>query len=113
MTSPVVACRAIYLDVEDTLLSSTSDPRVQERLVTRVRELARKGGGLYLWSRNGAEHARSVAAGLGLEDCFLAFLPKPEVLIDAEALEDWTVSEIPSAAFTSVRLEDILRIPRD
>ncbi len=112
MTSPVVPCSAIYLDAEDTLVPVTTDTRNRERMVARVRELARKGAGLYLWSRNGPEHARRVAAELGLEDCFRAFLPKPEVLIDSEALEDWTISEIPSAAFNSVRLEDILRIPR-
>lgn len=53
-----------------------------------------------------------MAAELGVEDCFQAFLPRPEVLIDAEALEDWRVSEIHASAFNSVRLEDILRIPR-
>ncbi|MGZ3459019.1 MAG: hypothetical protein ACXU86_11010 [Archangium sp.] len=113
MISPVAPCAAIYLDAEDTLVSGTAGNRLhQERLVARVRELAQKGAGLYLWSRHGAEHARTVAVGLGIEDCFRAFLPKPEVLVDGEALEDWSLSEIPSAAFNSVRLEDILRTPR-
>jgi hypothetical protein len=113
MSTPVVPCTAIYLDAEDTLLSGPAGMGVpRERVVGRVRELARKGAGLYLWSRQGAGHARRVAAELGLEDCFQAFLPKPQVLLDAQALEDWSISEIHSAAFNSVRLEDILRIPR-
>jgi hypothetical protein len=113
MSTPAAPCRAIYLDAEDTLVSGPATLGIpRERVVGRVRELARKGAGLYLWSRHGVEHARKVAAELGLEDCFQAFLPKPEVLIDAQALEDWRVSEIHSAAFNSVRLEDILRIPR-
>ncbi|WNG43314.1 hypothetical protein F0U60_03800 [Archangium minus] len=112
MTAPVVPCSAIYLDAEDTLVSGADTRIPPERMVTRIRELARRGGGLYLWSRHGAEHARKVAAERGIEDCFRAFLPKPEVLVDAESLEDWSISEIPAVAFGSVRLEDILRIPR-
>lgn len=113
MSPPAVPCNAIYLDAEDTLVSALADKSIpRERLVGRVRELAQKGAGLYLWSRNGAERARQVAVELGVEDCFRAFLPKPQVLIDAEALEDWSLSEIHAAAFNSVRLEDILRTPR-
>jgi hypothetical protein len=113
MTSPVVPCAAIYLDAEDTLVPSTADTRISpEKMVTRIRELARKGAGLYLWSRQGAEHARQVAAQRGIEDCFRGFLPKPEVIIDAQALEDWRISEIHPVASTAVRLEDILRIQR-
>ncbi|HEX8439071.1 hypothetical protein [Archangium sp.] len=113
MTSPVVPCAAIYLDADDTLVPSTADERISsDRMVTRVRELARKGAGMYLWSRHGAEHARRVAAELGLEGCFRGFLPKPEVLIDAQALEDWSISEIHPVASIAVRLEDILRIER-
>jgi predicted HAD superfamily phosphohydrolase YqeG len=113
MTSPVTPSQAIYLDAEDTLVSSTADTRIsQERMVERVRELASRGAGLYLWSRQGAEHARRIAAERGIEGCFRAFLPKPEVLIDSQALEDWTISEIHPVASTAVRLEDILRIQR-
>jgi predicted HAD superfamily phosphohydrolase YqeG len=113
MTSPAVPCAAIYLDADDTLVPSTADERIsQERVVKRVRELAQKGAGMYLWSRHGAEHARRVATELGLEGCFRGFLPKPEVLIDAQALEDWSISEIHPVACTAVRLEDILRIQR-
>ncbi|QRN96696.1 hypothetical protein JRI60_48250 [Archangium violaceum] len=113
MTSPVVPSTAIYLDAEDTLVPGTLDKRVShERMVLRVRELAQRGAGLYLWSHHGAEHARKVAAELGLEDCFRAFLPKPQVLIDSQGLEDWGVSEIHPAACGSMRLEDILRTRR-
>ncbi|HZH77089.1 MAG TPA: hypothetical protein VEY88_13745 [Archangium sp.] len=113
MTSPVVPCAAIYLDAEDTLVPSTADARISsEKMVMRIRELARKGAGLYLWSRQGAEHARQVAAQHGIEDCFRGFLPKPEVIIDAQALEDWRISEIHPVASTAVRLEDILRVQR-
>ena len=113
MTSPVIPSQAIYLDVEDTLIPSTADSRISpERMVARVRERAQKGAGLYLWSRQGAEHARQVAARCGLEDCFRGFLPKPEVIIDAKALEDWSISEFHPVACTAVRVEDLLRIQR-
>jgi predicted HAD superfamily phosphohydrolase YqeG len=113
MTSPAVPCAAIYIDADDTLVPSTTDERISsERMVKRVRELAERGAGMYLWSRHGAEHARRVARELGIEGCFRGFLPKPEVLIDAQSLEDWSISEIHPVASTVVRLEDILRIER-
>ena len=60
----------------------------------RVRELAEKGAGLYLWSRHGAEHARRVAAELGLEGCFLSFLPKP---LDIKTLAERVKQELHAA----------------
>ena len=101
---------SIYLDVDDTLVRAAGAPRPPpEAMVERVRELARRGGELYLWSAAGAEHARATARQLGIEECFRAFLPKPQVIIDAQALEDWNVSEIHPAACPAMRLEDILR----
>ncbi|WP_375769950.1 hypothetical protein NR798_03410 [Archangium gephyra] len=113
MTSPAVPSPAIYVDVDDTLVRSFGSKRIpMTGMVERVRELAQKGATLYLWSTAGADYARRTAAELGLEDCFQAFLPKPEVLIDDRALEDWRVSEIHPAACHSMRLEDILRTRR-
>jgi hypothetical protein len=102
---------SIYLDVDDTLGQGAGSARRPplDAMVERVRELARRGGELYLWSASGAEHARATARALGIEACFRAFLPKPQVVIDAQALEDWNVSEIHPAACPSMRLEDILR----
>ena len=108
--APGAAPTVIYLDVDDTLVRPAGEQRVPvPGMVMRVRELAQKGGELYLWSRQGAEYARQTARELDIEDCFRAFLPKPQVLIDPQALEDWNVSEIHPAACASMRLEDILR----
>jgi len=44
---------------------------------------------LYLRSSGGAEYARASAAELGIEDCFVAFLPKPDVYLDDQPVHEW------------------------
>jgi len=44
---------------------------------------------LYLWSAGGADYARKSAQELGISDCFVAFLPKPNLIIDDQAVADW------------------------
>ena len=36
-----------------------------------------------------ADYARQSAAELGVADCFVAFLPKPNVIIDDQAPAEW------------------------
>ena len=103
-TAPVV----IYVDVEETLLHGTP-PAPAAGVVPRLRELHAHGAQLYLWSRRGAEHARRAAEAAGVAEVFLAFLPKPQLVVDGEALEDWNVSEVHPMALGSVRLADLLR----
>ena len=43
----------------------------------------------YRWSTGGAEYARSSVAELGITECFSSFLPKPNLIIDDQAVADW------------------------
>lgn len=57
--------------------------------IRHVRDLLAHRAELYCWSSGGAEYARRSAAEVGLEDCFTAFLPKPDVLLDDQAISEW------------------------
>jgi len=80
----------VYVDVDDTLVRSVGTKRVPlPAVVSHVKELARDGAELYCWSTVGAEYARLTARELGIESCFAAFLPKPNLVIDDQAVEEW------------------------
>ena len=80
----------VFVDVDDTLVRSVGSKRIPKpRVVERVRSLWRDGAHLYLWSSGGAEYAKSSAVELGIADCFVAFLPKPTVIIDDQAVSEW------------------------
>jgi hypothetical protein len=79
-----------YVDIDDTLVRSFGSKRIpMTQMVRHVRELSRDGVVLYAWSSGGGDYARDAARELGLEDCFRAFLPKPNVIIDDQAPADW------------------------
>lgn len=80
----------VYVDVDDTLVrwaGSKSIPRTS--VIEKVKTLAREGNTLYLWSTGGADYARKIAGELGIEELFTSFLPKPELILDDQAVEDW------------------------
>lgn len=82
--------RVIYIDVDDTLIRSAGTKRMPiPSVVDRVKALHQEGAALYLWSSVGAAYARASAAELGIENCFVAFLPKPDVYIDDQAVHEW------------------------
>jgi hypothetical protein len=82
--------RVVFVDVDDTLVRSVGTKRIPiPAVVTRVRELHDAGVSLFLWSSAGAEYARATALELGIESCFLAFLPKPDVYLDDQPVSDW------------------------
>jgi hypothetical protein len=58
-------------------------------MVEHARELSSSGAELYCWSTAGAEYARSTAQRLGIEQCFVGFLPKPHIVIDDQELDAW------------------------
>ena len=41
------------------------------------------------WSSGGASYARQSAKEFGIEHCFQAFLPKPNLMIDDQSVADW------------------------
>jgi hypothetical protein len=78
------------LDVDDTPVRTIGTKRVpMPGVVERVRSLAAEGAQLYAWSSGGAAYARESAQELAIEGCFVAFLPKPQVLIDDQAPTEW------------------------
>ena len=80
----------IYFDVDDTLVRFASTKRIPiPAAVESVRALKQAGARLFLWSTGGAEYARSTAEDLGLAECFEAFLPKPNVIVDDQAVSEW------------------------
>ena len=82
--------QVVYVDVDDTLIRSVGTKRIpMPRVVDKVRRLHQEGATLYLWSTGGADYARESARELGLTECFVAFLPKPNLIIDDQAVSDW------------------------
>ena len=80
----------IYVDVDDTLVRSFGSKRIpMTEVINHVRSLKESGAILYCWSTGGASYARDSARELGLEDCFVGFLPKPTVLIDDQEPSQW------------------------
>ena len=80
----------VYVDVDDTLVRSFGSKRIpMTEVVEHVRDLSRQGVVLYAWSSGGGDYARSSAAELGIEGCFAAFLPKPNVMIDDQPPAEW------------------------
>jgi len=76
--------------VDDTLVRSVGTSRVPIPAVVRhVRSLFEQGAELYGWSSGGAEYARRSAEELGIADCFTAFLPKPQVVLDDQNISEW------------------------
>jgi hydroxymethylpyrimidine pyrophosphatase-like HAD family hydrolase len=82
--------KIIFVDVDDTLIRSVGPKRIpMPGVVASIRSLHSEGAELYLWSSGGAEYAQASARELSLEDCFVAFLPKPTVYIDDQPVGEW------------------------
>ena len=86
MSRPLV----LFVDIDDTLVRSFGSKRIpMTAVVERVRVLHAEGALLYAWSSGGADYARSSASELGLSDCFVAYLPKPDMFVDDLRIEAW------------------------
>jgi len=80
----------VYVDVDDTLVRSAGSKRMPiPNMVKHVKALASANAELYCWSTAGANYARATAIELGVEGCFVAFLPKPNIVIDDQELTEW------------------------
>jgi hydroxymethylpyrimidine pyrophosphatase-like HAD family hydrolase len=82
--------RIIFVDIDDTLVRSVGKKRIpMPAVIKRVRQLKAEGTEMYLWSSGGAEYCRTTALELGIDDCFVGFLPKPNVYIDDQPVSEW------------------------
>ena len=80
----------VYVDVDDTLIRSAGTKHFPvSGMAAHVKALSDAGATLYCWSSGGADYARTIAAELGIAACFVAFLPKPHVLIDDQDVGAW------------------------
>jgi hypothetical protein len=80
----------VYIDVDDTLVRSAETKTMPvPSMVEHAKWLANSGAELYCWSAAGADYARSTAQRLGIEQCFVGFLPKSHVCIDDQELDTW------------------------
>lgn len=80
----------VYVDVDDTLVRTAGSKRIPvSGVAEHVRTLHESGAELYCWSSGGGDYARVVADELGIADCFRAFLPKPNVILDDQPVEAW------------------------
>ena len=84
--SPLV----VYVDVDETLVRNYGTSRIpMPGTIRHVRALFEAGAELYCWSSGGAQYARQSAEECGLADCFRAFLPKPQVMLDDQPVGEW------------------------
>jgi predicted HAD superfamily phosphohydrolase YqeG len=80
----------VFVDVDDTLVRSAGRKRIPITPVAdRVAALKEAGATLYCWSTGDVTRVVGVARELGLEHCFVAFLPKPTVMLDDQAPAEW------------------------
>lgn len=80
----------VFVDVDDTLIRSVGPKRIpMPAVVSRVRELHAAGAEMYCWSTGGAAYAKAAADELGIAGCFVGYLPKPDVMIDDQAVAEW------------------------
>ena len=79
-----------YIDVDDTLIRSAGSKRIPIPSVIRyVKRLKQEGWELFCWSSGGSAYAKASAEEVGIADCFSAFLPKPELIVDDVAPPQW------------------------
>jgi hypothetical protein len=82
----------VYFDVDDTLVRSAGTKIIPvSSMVAHARSLASSGAELYCWSAAGADYARSTAQRVGIEQCFVGFLPKPSCRRELSAWRQLTV----------------------
>lgn len=87
--------KVVYVDVDDTFVRSFGSKRISmSHTLEFIKQLHASGATMYCWSSGGADYARKSAEEFGVAECFLAFLPKPEVLIDDVPFQKWRVQEL-------------------
>lgn len=100
-----------YVDIDDTLVRTAGTKRIPIAAAVRhVQALHAQGAQLYCWSSGGAAYAESSAKELGLQECFIAFLPKPELILDDQHPSEWRrLIHVHPAQVDNASLYDYLR----
>jgi predicted HAD superfamily phosphohydrolase YqeG len=98
----------IYVDIDDTLVRSYGSKRIPiSATIEHIKQLKHQGATLYCWSSGGAEYAKNTATELGISDIFEAFLPKPQMLLDDQEIQDWrALIQVHPLSCQSKNLED-------
>jgi len=80
----------IYIDVDETFVRNYGNKRIPIPLVIQhIKELKEQGAIMYCWSSGGAIYAEESAIEFGINECFVGFLPKPDVVIDDMQIDEW------------------------
>jgi hypothetical protein len=83
----------VYVDVDDTFVRSVGAKRIpMSQVIRHIRQLHQEGAILYCWSSGGGEYAKQSAQEFGSADCFVGFLPKPNVILDDQPVNEWRLS---------------------
>ena len=87
---PAKPTLVIYVDVDDTFVRTYGTKRIpMPETISYIQLLKEQGAELYCWSSGGAEYAKASAKEFGIEACFIAFLPKPQVVLDDQEIHEW------------------------
>jgi hypothetical protein len=105
----------IYVDIDDTLVRSYGSKRIPiTGTIEHIKELKKQGASLYCWSSGGAEYARNTAEELGILDIFEVLLPKPQMLLDDQEINDWKgIIQIHPISCRSKNLDDYRKQLKD
>ena len=83
--------QVVFVDVDDTLVRSVGSKRIPiPGVIAYVRRLKAAGAVLYCWSSGGADYARAAAEDLDLDESFSGYLPKPNLILDDQAVAEWS-----------------------
>lgn len=104
----------VFVDVDDTLVRSAGTKRIPiPSVIKHIRELHAQGAVFYCSCAGGAEYAQRSAEELGIDQCFTAFLPEPDILIDDQTITDWPRSILIHPVNCSVQsLDDYRNQPK-
>ena len=80
----------VYIDVDETFVRNYGAKRIpMPAVIEHVKVLKEQGAVMYCWSSGGAKYAQESAREFGIEQCFIGFLPKPELVIDDISFSQW------------------------
>ena len=80
----------IYVDVDETFVRNYGNKRIpMPPVIQHIKELKQQGAIMYCWSSGGAKYAEESAIEFGVHECFVGFLPKPDIAIDDMQIGEW------------------------